>query len=173
MVEYQAMVRRFCLVLALLAPLGAGCASVSTYTKPDAPWAAVKRVGIFPFTTPFEDSVRRQWATALFVKELQRLEWFEAAELADPAPSPKAPDYSALARTAGVDAYFLGTVEDMAELFADLKLVDAATGETLWSTRYHRGAGLELSIRYHTPQQQLQRIYRVLLRRLAKANRPD
>jgi len=168
------MQRRFlCLVLSLLLPLGAGCASVSTYTKPEAPWAAIKKVAVFPFATPFEDKVRREWATSLFVKELQRLGWFEVVELPDPPPSAKAPDYPALARAVGVDAFFQGTVEDMAEIFADLKLIDAATGETLWSTRYHRGAGLEFSFRYHTPQQQLQRIYRVLLRRLTKANRPD
>lgn len=161
------------MALGLLLPLGAGCASVSTYTKPGAPWAAIKRVGIFPFATPFEDKVRRQWATSLFVKELQRLNWFDVVELSDLPPSAKAPDYPSLARAAGVDAFFQGTVEDLAEIFADLKLIDAATGETLWSTRYHRGAGLEFSLRYHTPQQQLQRIYRVLLRRLTKANRPD
>ena len=149
----------------------AGCSSYTTYVKPDAPWATVKRVGVFPFATPFEDPVRRQWATQLFVTELERLKHFEVVELTGPPPSPGAPDFSALARSAGVDAFFRGTVEDMSEIFVDLKLVDSATGETLWSTRYHRGTGLEFSFRFHTTQQQLQRIYRVLLRRLLKSSR--
>ena len=149
----------------------AGCASVSTYAKQGAPWATIQKVGVFPLETPFEDQVRREWATQLFVKELERLKRFEVVELPSPAPTPGDPDLPAIARSAKVDAFFKGTVEDMAEIFADVKLVDAATGETLWSTRYHRGAGPELSFRFQTPQQQLQRIFRILLRRLVRTSR--
>ena len=163
--------RTVLLALGLTSCLLAGCSSFTAYVKPNAPWATVKRVGVFPFATPFEDPVRRRWATQLFVTELQRLKRFEVVELSLPPPSPGAVDLPSFARSAGVDAFFQGTVEDMSEIFADLQLVDAATGETLWSTRYHRGAGLEFSFRYHTPQQQLQRIYRILLRRLIKSSR--
>ena len=156
---------RLPVLLIVLVVALSGCASASIYVKPDAPWAAIKRVGVFPFATPYEDRVRRQWATQLFVKELQRLDRFEVVELAPPAGYLSTPDLPSVARTAGVDAYFQGTVEDMTEIFADLQLVDAATGETLWSTRYHRGAGGEFSIRYHTPQQQFQRIFHIILRR--------
>ncbi|MBI3333651.1 MAG: hypothetical protein HYZ93_06130 [Candidatus Omnitrophica bacterium] len=157
-------------LLAFLLGIGvmAGCASVSTYTKPEAPWATIKKVGVFPLETSFEDRVRRQWATELFMTELKRLNRFEVVELTPPPPSPAALDPSSVARVAGVDAYFRGTVEEMTEIFADLELVDAATGETLWSSRYHRGAGPDLSMRFHTPQQQLQRIYRIVLHRLSQ-----
>lgn len=165
------MHRRLLATLGVISCLLAGCSSFTTYVKPGAPWATVKRVGVFPFATPFEDQVRRRWATQLFVTELERLNRFEVVELSSPPPSPGAPDLPSLARSAGVDAFFQGTVEDMSEIFANLQLVDAATGETLWSTRYHRGAGLEFSFRFHTPQQQLQRIYRILLRRLRKFSR--
>ena len=166
------MHRRFLLLtLGLTSCILVGCSSFTTYVKPQAPWATVKRVGVFPFATPFEDQVRRRWATELFVTELQRLNRFEVVEITSPPPSPGSLDLPVLARSAGVDAFFQGTVEDMAEIFADLHLVDAATGETLWSARYHRGAGLEFSFRFHTPQQQLQRIYRILLRRLVKTSR--
>lgn len=150
----------------LSAGLVAGCASVSTYTKPGAPWATIKKVGVFPLATSFEDRARQQWATELFVRELRRLDRFEVVELTPPPASPASPDLPSAARAAAVDAFFRGTVEDMTEIFADLELVDAATGEILWSTRYHRGVGPDLSVRFHTPQQQIQRIYRVVLRRL-------
>ena len=163
--------RTVILALGLTSSLLAGCSSFTAYVKPNAPSATVKRVGVFPLATPFEDPVRRRWATQLFVTELQRLKRFEVVELSLPPPSPGAADLPSFARSAGVDAFFQGTVEDMSEIFADLQLVDAATGETLWSTRYHRGAGLEFSFRYRTPQQQLQRIYRILLRRLIKSSR--
>ena len=144
---------------------------MSRYAKPDAPWATIQRVGVFPFQTPFEDKVRRQWATQLFVRELQRLGRFEVVELNSLPPSPGPSNLTVAARQAGVDAYIQGTVEDLAEIFADFQMVDAATGETLWSLRYHRGGGPEFSFRFTTSQQQLQRIFRLSVRHLARTAR--
>ena len=149
----------------------AGCASVSLYTKPEASWATIQKVGVFQFQTPFEDRIRRQWATQLFVRELQRTRRFEVVELDLPPPSPGAPDFSASAKKAGVDAYLQGTIEDLAEIFADLQMVDAATGETLWSIRYHRGGGPEFSFCFTTSQQQLQRIFRLSIHNLIRTTR--
>ena len=159
------------MTLCLLAIGLAGCASATTYVKRGAPWATIQRVGVFPFATPYEDRVRRQWYTQLFVTELRRTRRFEVIELPPPGPSVEPPNTGEIARKAEVDAYLLGTVEDLAELFADVQLVDAPTGQTLWSSRYHRGVGLELSFRSRTSQQQLQRIFRILSRRLAAASR--
>ncbi len=168
--DMQRQTHAFLFLIAAASVL-AGCASGTTYLKPDAPWATIKRVGVFAFATPYEDKVHRQWATELFVKELQRLNRFEVVELPGPPPAPGEPDLQAAARKGQVDAFFKGTAEDLAEIFVDLQLIDTATGEILWSTRYHRGAGPDLSFRYQTPQQQLQRIFRIIARRLAAASR--
>ena len=168
------MVRRQAHVLLSIvaaASLLAGCASGTSYVKPGAPWTAIKRVGVFTFTTPYEDQVRRQWATQLFIKELQRLNRFEVVELPAPAPAADEPNWQVVAQRGQVDAFLKGTVEDLTELFVDLQLIDTATGETLWSTRYHRGSGPDLSFRYQTSQQQLQRIFKILVRRLTRVSR--
>ncbi len=152
-------------VLALLV-LMTGCASVSNYKKPNAMWEPIQKVGVYPFSSPHDDQMRREWSTQLFLTELRSMRRFEVVELPSPPPSPSGPRYQDAARKAGVDAYIEGTVGEMWETFVDLKLTDATTGEVLWSTRYHRGAGPEFSFRYKTSQQQLQRIFKIALRDL-------
>ena len=162
---------RFTAAVLIAGSLLSGCASGTSYTKPDSPWATIQRVGVFPFEAPYEDRVRRQWYTSLFVTELRRLRRFDVVDLPAPRESIGAPDYATAARKEEVDAYLIGTVEDLSEMFADLKVVDAATGETLWSVRYNRGSGLELSPRFQTSQQQLQRIFRILAKKLVRTSR--
>ena len=159
---------RFIPAILLTASVLAGCASGTSYTKSDAPWATIQRVGVFPFEAPYEDRVRRQWYSSVFVTEMRRLRRFEIIELPAPLASVGNPDYASVAHKAEVDAYIVGNVEDLSEMFVDLRLIDAATGETLWSVRYNRGAGFELSIRYQTSQQQLQRIFRIISRKLVR-----
>ena len=167
----KTMRRWFLLTLVAGGLFVGGCASGTSYLKPGAPWKTIQKVGVFPFAAPYEDRVRREWYTQVFVTELRRTKRFEVVELPPPPVSVGLPDYGAVAHKEEVDAYIVATVEDLAEIFADVKLVDAATGETLWSIRYNRGGGLELSFRFQTSQQQLQRIYRIIVRKLLRDSR--
>ncbi len=149
----------------------AGCASATHYQKSDAIWGPIQKIGIFPFLSAHDDPVRRELATKLFATELRKLGRFEVVELPAPPPAPFGPNFQAAARKGGVDAYIEGTVGDMWEILVDLKLTDAASGDILWSSRYHRGAGPEFSFRFNTPQQQLQRIFEITLRDLNTISR--
>ena len=164
------MKRLFSLTALILiaAAVVSGCASSAFYIKRDAPWKTIQKVGVFKFETPSEDQVRRTWATELFITELRRTRRFEVVELDEPPPRLGPPDWSGTARKAEVDAYIRATVEDLTELFADVRVVDAATDEMLYSMRYQRGSGLEFSFRSRTDQQQLNRIFRIICKHLVR-----
>ncbi len=146
----------------------AGCASSTFYIKRGAPWKTIQKIGVFSFETPSEDQVHRKWATELFITELRRTKRFEVVELDEPPPRLGPPDWSGTARKAEVDAYIRATMEDLTELFADIRVIDAATDETLYSMRYQRGSGLEFSFRSRTDQQQLNRIFRIICKHLVR-----
>ena len=148
-----------------------GCASSTFYVKRSAPWKTIQKIGVFPFETPSEDQVRRKWATELFITELRRTRRFEVIELNEPPPRLGPPDWSGTARKEEVDAYIRATMEDLTELFADVRVIDAAMDETLYSMRYQRGSGLEFSFRSRTDQQQLNRIFKIICKHLVRHSR--
>ncbi|MBI3317994.1 MAG: hypothetical protein HYZ90_02440 [Candidatus Omnitrophica bacterium] len=142
-----------------------GCGStMTTYTKPEAPWGTIQRVAVMPFTLPSDNPTRRQLVTQLFTEELRRIGMPEVVEVPLSGPTGGVPKFEEVATQYQVDAIFSGSVDDTQGTVVHVRLHDAATKEILWSGTYALGVGPEFfSLR--TQQQQFQRS----LQRLAGA----
>jgi TolB-like protein len=139
-----------------------GCANLSTYVKPQAPWDSIQRVAVLPFVIPSENPTRRQMVTQMFAMELRRSGLVEVTEVPLGALPGSVPSLEEVAKGYQVDAVFSGSVDYTQGTVVHVWLHDAATKEILWSGTYLVGVGSEFfSVR--TPQQQLQRSIRRLI----------
>lgn len=152
-------------VLCLL--LCAGCASMTTYVKPEAPWGSIHRVAVLPFATPSENPTRRQLITQLFATELRRSGLTEVAEVPITGPMGLSPTVEEVAKNFQVDAVFSGSMDDTQGTLLHVWLQDAATKEILWSGTYLVGVGSEF-FSLKTQQQQLQRAITRLVSQFTK-----
>ncbi len=156
-------------VLAFVGLLLSGCgSSLTTYVKPDAPWATIQKTAVLPFTLPSENAVHRQSVTQLFTAELRRIGFTDVVDvpLRPTAIEPLNP--GAIAKEYQVDAVFAGSVDDSSQgTVIHVRLIDAATGEILWSATDLLGIGSEyFSVK--TVQQQLQRRFRRMARKFSR-----
>lgn len=147
-----------CALMALLS----GCGSqMSTYVKPQAPWATIEKVAVTPFSLPSENPTRRLLITQLFAEELRKT-GTEVIEVPLASPTGGVPTLQEIAQKYEVDAVFSGSVDDAQGTVVHVRLHDTATSEILWSGTYLLGVGPEFfSIR--TQQQQFQKSIRRLL----------
>ena len=146
----------------LMALLSSGCGSqMSTYTRPQAPWATIQKVAVTPFSLPSENPTRRLLITQLFSEELRKT-GIEVIEIPLAGPTGGVPTLEEIAKKYQVDAVFSGSVDDSQGTVVHVRLHDAATSEVLWSGTYLLGVGPEFfSIR--TQQQQFEKSIRRLL----------
>jgi TolB-like protein len=134
---------------------------MSTYTKPQAPWATIEKVAVTPFSLPSENPTRRLLVTQLFAEELRKT-GTEVIEVPLASPTGGVPTLPEIAQKYQVDAVFSGSVDDAQGTVVHVRLHDTATSEILWSGTYLLGVGPEFfSIR--TQQQQFQKSIRRLL----------
>ena len=155
--------------VALAGLLLAGCGpSLTSYVKPEAPWAAIKRVAVSPFNLPSENPVDRKLITDLFSEELRRTGKVEVVEvpLNSPAGSGVA-DIQQVARQYKVDALFSGSLDDSRGTAIHVRCEDVATQELLWSGTYLLGSRGEF-FSLQTQPQKVQRAFKHLLNRFVK-----
>ncbi len=147
-----------------------GCgATLKTYSRPEAPWEGIQRFAIVPFNLPSENPVQRQLATQLFAAELRRSGFLDLVEI--PLDSPigmTSVDVKAVGRDYGVDAVFVGSVDDMRGTVVHVRLQDAATEDVVWSGTYTLGTQAEF-FSLKTQQQHFQRAFEKLVEDLAAA----
>ncbi len=151
---------------ALIVLLAAGCgASVKSYRKSDAAWAAIQHVAVLPFELPSENPVQRQLIGNLFAEELRRKWPAEVTEI--PLSSPVGTgllDVRQVGKQHRVDAVFSGSIDDTHGTVVHVRLQDAATEDLLWSGTFTLGVRAEF-FSLSTQQQQFQRAFRALVRR--------
>jgi hypothetical protein len=148
----------------ILAFLLSGCASMTTYAKPDAPWASIRRIGVLTFSTPSENPVHRTVVTQLFTQELRRQLFSDVVEI--PLGSAETPAFKSLASLYQVDAVFAGSVDESEIATIHVRLVDCATEELLWSSAYLVGRFAEV-FPFRTVHQQFHRAFRKMIRDFA------
>ena len=150
--------------------LSAGCGTtVKTYTRAEAPWAGIQRYAIVPFNLPSENPVERQLITQLFATELHRHGFTELVEI--PLDNPLAltsANVKQVGRDYGVDAVFIGSVDEMRGTVVHVRLQDAATEDVLWSGTYTLGTRAEY-FSFKTQQQRFQRAFEKLVSELTEA----
>ena len=148
--------------------LSSGCgASLSSYVKPEAPWGAIKRVAVLPFTLPSENPTQRELATKLFSEELRKTGRVEVVEV--PLASPLGSgvwDIKQVGKEFQADAVMSGSVDDTLGLAMHLQVHDVATEELLWSGTYILGARSEF-FSFKIQQQKFQRGFRWLASKFA------
>lgn len=140
---------------------------MSSYVRPQAPWASVKRMAILPFNVPSENPMQRQLLTELFTQELRKAGVTEVAEvpLTNPAGN-VAWDLKVIGRQYQADAVISGSVDETLGTVLHVRVQDAATEDLLWSGTYLMGTRAELfSLR--TQQQQIQRGLKALAQRFS------
>jgi TolB-like protein len=125
--------------------------------------AAIQKVAVLPFETLAQESTSAEKVQKIFYLELLALEVFEVVEPGQVKKSLRGStealgpdDFQRLGKELGVDALFLGTVVDFAEtrsgstpapeVTVQLRLVETATGATVWSTGESR-SGASMSTR--------------------------
>ena len=155
--------------MGLLAAAAAGCgATLTTYTKPEAPWDVVHRVAVLPFNLPSENPVQRQLMTELFSQELRRATPLEVVEVPlQSAAGSGMVDPKQLAQEYQVDAIISGSLDDAQGMVLHVRVQDVSTQELLWSGSYLLGTRAEF-FSLHTQQQQFQRSFRKLLARFSR-----
>ena len=155
--------------LGLLLFFSSGCgATVTTYVKPEAPWAAIKRIAILPFNLPTENPVQRELLTQLFSQELRKLTSAEVVEVPSNNPLVQSGlwDVRQMAKQFQADAILFGAVDETRGTVIHVRVQDAATEDLLWSGTYVLGTRSEFfSLR--TQQQQFQRGFKSLAGRFA------
>lgn len=142
--------------------LGSGCSTLSSYSKPEAPWGAIKRVAVLPFTLPSENPAQRELVTKLFCEELRNARRVEVVEI--PLSSPLGSgvgDIKQIGKEFQADAVIFGSVNDVIGTVMHMQVVDVATEELLWSGTYMLGSRAEF-FSFATQQQRLQRGFRWL-----------
>lgn len=152
------------LLAAAVAMTSARCGSTQTrYLHPNADLAAIQRVAVMPFDTLAQDETSAEKVQKVFYLELLALEVFDVAEPGQVRKSVRSKpeelstdDFQRIGKELGVDALFLGTVVDFTdsrsggtsgpEVALQLRLVETATGATIWSTGESR-SGASMSTR--------------------------
>ena len=156
------------LIVGMMAITMAGCgASVTSYVKPEAPWAAIKRVAVIPFNLPTENPVRRELMTHLFSQELRTVTEIEVVEV--PLSSPLVSESVGIKKIGSqfqADAVFSGAVDETHGTIIHVRIQDAATEDLLWSGTYVLGTRAEF-FTARTQQQQFQRGFRTLANQFA------
>jgi hypothetical protein len=135
----------------------AGCASSArtTYVHPSADLGAIRTVAVLPFTSLLPDRTPAEKVQRVFLVELLSLGVVEVAEPGrvaqlltsqgvDSVEALTPADLTGIGQSLGVDGLFLGTVVDFVdarfgtapapEVTIQLRLVETATGATVWSS---------------------------------------
>ncbi len=156
-------------LLALAMVLGAaGCASkMTSYTKPDAPWRTIQKVGVVPFSLALDNAARQQLVTQLFSEQLRKTGLFEVVEIPAPSPAAVPPTLQEIAKKYEVDGLFSGLVDDSQGTIVHIQLHDPATQEILWSGTYSMGVGSEF-FSLHTQEQQFQHSIQKIVQDLSR-----
>jgi TolB-like protein len=148
------------MLICAAALLATRCASSpqTRYLHPNADLGMIKKVAVIPFENVTDDRAAGEKVTRIFFVELLSLDVFEVSE---PGQSVKVlrtqsggvdalgtADLQRIAKELGVDGLFLGSVVDFAEarsgstqdprVTIQLRLVDAQSGTTIWSTSQTR-----------------------------------
>ncbi len=167
----QAMVRMqksFVLVALAVVVGAAGCASrMTSYSKPDAPWRTIQKVGVLPFSLALDNSTRQQLVTQLFIEQLRKTGLFEVVEIPPPNPAAVPPTLQEIAKKYEVDGLFTGSVDDSQGTIVHIQLHDPATEEILWSGTYSMGVGSEF-FSLHTQEQQFQHSIQKIVEELSR-----
>ena len=153
--------------LALAGFLASGCSSATTYVKPEAPWGAIKRVAVLPFSIPSENPVDRTLTTQLFAEELRKSGRVEVVEI--PLESPLYSgvwDLKRIGKEYQADAVVSGSVDDTREFVIHMQVQDVATEDLLWSGTHLLGIRAQV-FSFKTQQQKLRRGLRWLVNRFA------
>ena len=160
--------RAWLLGLALIGFLGSGCGvSTTSYLKPEAPWGAIKRVTVLPFTLPSENPVQRELVTKLFCEELRNNIPIEVVEVQISSPVGSGVwDVKRIGKDYQADAVISGSVDDSSGTTIHVQVRDAATEELLWSGTYLLGMRAEF-FSFKTQQQHLQRGFRWLVKKFS------
>ena len=147
-----------------MAFLMSGCgASLTSYVKQEAPWAAIKRIAVLPFNLPSENPVQKELASHLFSQELRSSTEIEIVEvpLNNPLVSEQL-DIKKVGSQFQADAVLSGAVDETHGTVIHVRIQDAATEDLLWSGTYVLGTRAEFfSLR--TQQQQFQRGFKRLV----------
>jgi curli biogenesis system outer membrane secretion channel CsgG len=149
-------------LLAAAALLAAGCASTPHYTNKRADLSSMRKVAVLPFDNLGEERLAGEKVQRIFIAELLESGAFDVVEpgrvvrvLRDEkieSPSAMSPeDVQRVGKALGAEGLVFGTVLELAEprgaqgapptVTIQLKLVETATGSTVWSaTRQRNGA---------------------------------
>jgi len=153
---------RCCAALLILALVG--CAGPSHFISPDADLPYYERVAVIPFTTMSQDRLAGERVASVFMTEILNRRvadvvdpgQFAAAMMQTRGGTPFASPWSTadlakLGKLAGVQGIFLGTVREyeMARsgrdafplISLEVHLVDATTGQIVWSADQTRKGG--------------------------------
>ncbi|MFN2369624.1 MAG: hypothetical protein ABR506_00565 [Candidatus Krumholzibacteriia bacterium] len=151
------------LFLVLLAPTLVACsAGTSAYVRDDVDASFVRRVAVLPFGNLSQDVHAATRLHSVFTTRLLQREVFAVASLGevlgamgrlrltlDAVPSPE--QFVALGQELGIDAFFLGTVDNYGLersgnqrtylVTATFTLVETQTGSVIWTAQVHRDGG--------------------------------
>ena len=174
------------ILLAAAALLMAGCASAPTrYIHPNADLAALKKVAVLPFENVSGQTGASDKVHKIFLVELLSLEAFDVVEpglvskvlRGETAATPDAltpDDLKRIGTALGADGLFMGQVVDYAdtraqnsapEVTLQFRLVETASGATVWSTSQTR-SGVKTSTRlFGTSSDSITETTRKLIRR--------
>jgi curli biogenesis system outer membrane secretion channel CsgG len=142
--------------------LAAGCASTPHYTNRRADVSSMRKVAVLPFDNISEERLAGEKVQRIFIAELLEAGAFDVVEpgrvirvLRDEkieSPTTMSPeDVQRVGKALGADGLVLGSVLELSEprgsqgappsVTVQLKLVETATGTTVWSaTRQRTGA---------------------------------
>jgi curli biogenesis system outer membrane secretion channel CsgG len=149
-------------LLAAAVALSAACASTPHYTNKRADLSSMRRVAVLPFENVSEERLAAEKVQRIFIAELLEANTFDVVEPgrvvrvlreekieAVGAMSPE--DVQRIGKTLGAEGLVFGSVLELADqrgaqggapsVTIQLKLVETATGTTVWSaTRQRNGA---------------------------------
>lgn len=150
--------------LLLLFALSACRTTQTKYVHPKADLGAITKVAVLPFENLTAERAAPDKVQKIFYLELLALDVFEVAEPGQVIKTLRtsgvtstealgATDFQKIGRELSVDAFFVGSVVDFAEtrtgttptpeVTIEVRLVEAQTGSTIWSTSHTRaGAGI-------------------------------
>lgn len=147
------------LALALVGALGCASSSGTTYVHPAADLGAIRKVAVLPFVTLGQDKTAGAKVERVFLVELLALGVVEVVEPGQvsqlftseqlgAADTLSTADLQRIGQSLGAEGLFVGTVVDFEdkrlgtapapEVTIQLRLVEAATGTTAWSSSESR-----------------------------------
>lgn len=150
------------LAISLLLALGCGTTQQTRYLHKNADLGAITKVAVLPFENLATERTAGDKVQKIFTLELLSLDVFQLSEPGEvtkalrsqSTPEALGPnDYKKIGKDLGVDGLFVGAVVDFAdahtgstptpEVTVQLRLIETATGSTVWSTGQTRsGAGV-------------------------------